>query len=181
MTPITVVSDPPDNELRAIAEKVAGAVRVASLDALVPALAAMSPSDQITSLDLVGHTRRDKLMRLGTTVIDPDDPIVSETFAGLVRGGVLDRLGIRSIRLLGCESACLRGAEAVVGLAHRIGMRIQGSTVALMARHYDSTGFAARFEVLLIDDTRIGRRSALLDLHGGAPGHRRTQRMPSAK
>jgi len=166
---ITVVADPPDNDLRVTAEKLVGATRVTSLAALEAMLDRLPPvPGGGATLDLVAHTTGPKLLRLGATVLDPETPRVAATFARLGREGVLPRLGIAALRLLGCRSGRQRGAEAVVAFADLLGVRVYGTTANLRSRHYDSEGLDPAAEVLLASDLLLRRqvssRSLLPDL-----------------
>ena len=58
------------------------------------------------TLDLIGHsTPGHHLLRLGTTPIDMLDRTVASFFTDLAATGLLPRLGITAVRLLGCETA----------------------------------------------------------------------------
>ena len=55
-----------------------------------------------STLDLIGHsTRGHHLLRLGQTPIDMLDPQVASFFRALARAGLLPRLQVTAVRLLG--------------------------------------------------------------------------------
>src|SRR5690348_15037685 len=66
----------------------------------------VDPAGRPRSLDLLGHTTADHhLLRLGRTVIDMLDPVVARFFDTLAATGLLPKLGIVAVRLLGRETA----------------------------------------------------------------------------
>jgi len=164
---LSIVADPPDNAVRTTAEKLRCAVRVSDLAALVAYLEGLPRLPVPATLDVVAHTTKDRLMRLGSTVIDPAVPAVATTFARLAHGNVLPRLGITALRLLGCWSGTGRGAAAVIAIADRLGVRVLGSSTIIQTRHFDADGFSPAYDVLLADDRLLRRRAAVAAARAG--------------
>lgn len=69
--------------------------------------------DKFDCLDLIGHSRgRDNILKLGELAIT--SRVASKEFSALANSGILDKLGIKSIRLLGCRTACSPRGQRVV-------------------------------------------------------------------
>jgi hypothetical protein len=69
---------------------------------------------------------------------------------------VLPRLGITTVRLLGCESATTPVAERTMrGLARILDVRVYGARVRLGNGHYDEHGFDEAFAHLLVEAARL--------------------------
>jgi hypothetical protein len=83
----------------------------------------------ITSLDLVGFTNQDKLLTLGTWVIDGSIPKVRALFRELAEQRVLARLGVERVRLFGCHTASTaRGRKTLAALAEILELEVTGTT-----------------------------------------------------
>jgi hypothetical protein len=83
----------------------------------------------ITSLDLVGCTNQDKLLTLGTWVIDGSTPKVRALFRELAEQRVLARLGVERVRLFGCHTASTpRARKTLAALAEILELEVTGTT-----------------------------------------------------
>jgi len=130
--------------------------RVRSLFELREILDAIPASEERT-LDLNGHSRRGtNLLALGTTTIDMLDRRVERFFARFVADGVIVRLGLVQVRLLGCETAvCPSGQLTIRRLARVLGVPVYGSRKRLMNAHYDGLGFDPCFTHLLVESAQL--------------------------
>lgn len=162
---LVVVSGEPDFELQHIARTVRHSVTVGGrrgferlLGRLVTGAAhAVGPR----TLDLVGHTRSASLLVLGDWVIDAADPATLAWFRELARSEALPRLGIRALRLLGCNTAATPGGRATIcALAGALGIDVHGSTQLLHAGHYDDAGFRECWSFLLVAASALRERAS---------------------
>lgn len=162
---LVVVSGEPDFELQHIARTVRHSVTVGGrrgferlLDRLVTGA---GHAVGARTLDLVGHTRSASLLVLGDWVLDGADPATQAWFHELAAGGVLPRLGIRALRLLGCNTAATpRGRATMCELAGALGVEVVGSTQLLHAGHYDAGGFRECWSFLLVATSTLRSREA---------------------
>ena len=89
------------------------------------------------TLDLVGHATPASLLDLGGWVLDRCNPTVTAFFRELADHDVLPRLGISSIRLLGCGTASTqRARDTIVALTDIIGLPVLGTTSVVHAGHF---------------------------------------------
>jgi hypothetical protein len=111
------------------------------------------PAPAPITLDLIGHaTRGHRLLRLGRTPIDMLDRAVAAFFDDLGESGLLDRLGVVSVRLLGCETGVTpSGRRTLRMLSWVLQLPVYGTTVPLLKSHSDADGFDPRFEHLLVE------------------------------
>lgn len=128
-------------------------------DTLFDALARYVPQSegmQFDNLDLIGHSRsRDYILKLGEFVLT--SRIVAEQFKMISEAGFLEKLQIKSIRLLGCRTACSPRARRVVEtiLEYFPDKQVYATRGDLFAVHYDAFGLRAEAEPLLADDDVI--------------------------
>jgi hypothetical protein len=137
-----------------------GAPRVGSLSDLRRFLDHYPPSDAAT-LDLVAHGNRGhRLLRLGKDVIDFFNPAVAKFFTQLAVDGVLQRLNIHALRLLGCDTAATEnGRYALRVLSWTLGIPVYGSTKPLMKSHFGPHGFEPAFErSCLVEASQLPRQ-----------------------
>ena len=130
-------------------------VHAGSLGELRQALderAAAHPVPAPITLDLIGHaTRGHRLLRLGRTPIDMLDRTVAAFFDDLGDSGLLERLGVVSVRLLGCETGVTpSGRRTLRMLSWVLQLPVYGTTFATLKSHSDVDGFDPRFEHLLV-------------------------------
>lgn len=155
---LSVVSAEPDAVLQGIARAIGRVVTVdgpAALDAALSQLAdeaARTPGTATRTLDLIGHTRAAaSLLSLGSWVIDADDPATVAVFRGLADRGALLRLGIHTLRLLGCHSAgSERGRDTICRLAELLGVEVAGMRELLHVGHCGPGGFRDEWSFLLV-------------------------------
>jgi len=104
-------------------------------------------------LDLIGHsTRGHRLLRLGQTPIDMLDPQVAGFFRALAQAGLLPRLQVTAVRLLGCETAVTdAGQRTLRMLSQTLRLPVFGTRKPLLKSHSDSTGFNPAFAHLLTE------------------------------
>jgi hypothetical protein len=103
------------------------------------------------TLDLIGHATADGLLELGSWVIDGSRPVTRAFFRGLADSGVLARLGIVAIRLLGCETAYTdAGRRTLRVIADAAGIPVFGTTAMIYSAHYERTGFRAECAHVLV-------------------------------
>lgn len=155
---IHVSASPADGELARLIERVADSrpiERLAGLRHLLDRLhrcRGCVPRAGRRTLDLLAHATPDRLLQLGSTVLDPRRPGVRRVFEEMARDSVLPRLGIHEVRLLGCETAMSRAGQAAIrALTEILGVRVVGTTRPLYAAHFDATGLRARYEAMLCD------------------------------
>jgi hypothetical protein len=161
---LTVVSGEPDFGLRDIARAVAHPVRIdgrIELEVLLGELlcevehgAEVAPK----TLDLIGHTRtRGALLALGDWVIDVASQTTTAFFRGLAEHAVLPRLGIRAVRLLGCNTASTpQGKTTVKKLAELLELEVWGAHQLLCTSHWGPSGFLDQWSGLLAEARQLG-------------------------
>lgn len=147
--------DPIGTRLRAVLDHVELVDNVAELAAVLHRIVDSDPALP-TTLDLIGHTTPGSLLMLGDTVLDGGDPAVLAIFGALGSSRVLARLGVTSLRLLGCNTASGDAARATLcALADLLGVEVYGSTSAIFVEHYDRTGFRDDWRFLLVGSTEL--------------------------
>jgi hypothetical protein len=155
--PLLVLS--PDADVAVIAaehKRFAGSI--AELRAVLDATPDAAPGDPAASLDLIGHgTRGHNYLRLGAEPIDLLVPAVARAFRAIAEDGVLARLGVGRVRLLGCSTAVGDASRrSLVALERILGVPVFGSSKALSVHHYDARGLRPAFESLLVAARSIG-------------------------
>lgn len=125
--------------------------RCGSLAELRQLLDAMPDSSEPATLDLSAHSSAGhKYLRLGRDRIDLLSPPISRFFAQLARDAVLPRLGVVSVRMLGCGTATTSAGQLTLRrLARMLGISVYGTVRPLSHHHYDVRGFLPVFESLL--------------------------------
>jgi len=95
------------------------------------------------TLDLIGHSAPGQsLLILGDWVIDANRSSVTAFFRELADNNVLPRLGVSSIRLLGCHTADSgHGRETICALSDILGLEVFGTNHLIYSAHYDENGF----------------------------------------
>jgi hypothetical protein len=161
---LTVVSGEPDCELQHIAQIITHSVMVdgrLELEVLLGRLLAEVDRSAFIApktLDLIGHTRTSaSLLALGDWVIDVENPGTAAFFRELADHAVLPRLGVRALRLLGCNSAGTAQARATIGkLGELLGLEVFGASQLLYAAHYGAGGFLDCWSFLLVGTRELG-------------------------
>lgn len=145
---LNVVSGGDDREINSIRATVLTFDNVDDLDDLISLLRGHGErGDRVEVLDAIGHSRSHGFLVMGTWVID-DSPQTAATFSELLRP-LFQRLGIRTIRLLGCTTAIPeRGRNAIRRIAAVTGCRVFGTKRFLSKYDYSPSGFAS-------DDTLV--------------------------
>ncbi|MFN0253127.1 MAG: hypothetical protein ACKV2T_40010 [Kofleriaceae bacterium] len=162
---ISITSRTPDLELARLHAVVEHKLLVdgrAELEEVLGALLSMQRESERAppmpkTLDLIGHATPDSLLDLGRWVIDRRNPTVSAFFRELAEQDVLPRLGIGSLRLLGCGTATTsRARDTIVALSEILGMPVFGSTSVVHAGHFNADGFDPAWEFLLVGARDLG-------------------------
>jgi hypothetical protein len=110
------------------------------------------------TLDLIGHsTREHHLLRLGSTPIDMLDLKVARFFRALADTGLLWRLHIAAVRLLGCETAVTDSGQRTLRMLSRtLGLPVYGTLKPIMKTHSNARGFDPAFTHILIEASALG-------------------------
>jgi hypothetical protein len=156
MPSITIAGRDNDSTVDGMLERCRHVHRAGSLDELRGVLEGL-PASPGASLDLVGHsTRPARLLRLDQTVIDMFDPTIAAFFAQLAEDRVLARIGVGSLRLLGCATASQPpGQRTIRRLARVLGLPVYGTTKPIMKSHYTADGFNPAFAQLLVESAQL--------------------------
>ena len=136
MPSINIAGRDNDSTVQGMIDRCREVHRAATLDELRAVLEGL-PERTGASLDLVGHsTRPARLLRLDQTVIDMFDAKVTTFFEQLAADGVLARIGVGSLRLLGCSTASQPpGQRTIQRSAEPIGEPASGTTATIQSRH----------------------------------------------
>lgn len=108
-------------------------------------------------LDLIGHSRRDnKLLVIGHDTVDMFQRRTVAFFEQLAADALLPRLGIRGVRLLGCQTAAEpAGQRTIRRLAATLAVPVYGTMKRLRNGHYCETGFDSTFDHILIESADL--------------------------
>lgn len=118
------------------------------LGQLVHAVGDLAPAPK--TLDLIGHSTPDGLLRLGDWVLDGETSTVTAFFRGIADVEVLPRIGVTALRLLGCSTAVsTRARNTMKILAELLGLEVYGTTSPIYSLHYDESGFSHQWRFLL--------------------------------
>jgi hypothetical protein len=158
---INVSASPADGELARALEIVGNEEPVEGLDGLRRVLDELGccrgrRTSSGRTLDLIAHSDPARLLRLGQSVIDPDDEGVRTFFERMAADQVLDRLYISELRLLGCETAMSsEGQAAIRTLTDILGIRVVGTTKLVYAAYFGEKGLKERYEPMLCDASML--------------------------
>jgi hypothetical protein len=151
---LCVITRQPDVEMTQIQNAIEHKALVegrADLEALFSGLLATDGERVPKTLDLIGHSTGKGFLKLGDWVIDASRPAVTAYFRELADNDVLLRLGIHSVRLLGCQTAASLTTRATIrSLSELLGVPVLGSTTMLFGSHYDAGGFVEQRQYLLV-------------------------------
>lgn len=156
MPSITIAGRDNDSTVQGMIDRCREVHRAGTLDELRAVLDGL-PEGTGASLDLVGHsTRAARLLRLDQTVIDMFDIKVASFFQQLADDGVLARIGVVSLRLLGCSTASQPpGQRTIQRLARVLELPVYGTTKPIMKSHYTAEGFNPAFVQLLVESAQL--------------------------
>lgn len=155
---LSLISSSLEGEVATIARKIDHKVMVGGREdferVLCELLASQTEVPASRSLDLIGHsTGDDSLLRLGSWVVDGRRLVVKAFFRELADHAVFARLGITSVRLLGCETAITSAGRITLRtLAEILGVEVLGSRLMLDASHYAEAGFCAEHALVAARD-----------------------------
>lgn len=157
---LSVITRHADFELARIQEVIEHKVLVeerGDLEELFARLLAQPASPTPKTLDLIGHsTSESSLLQLGNWVIDSASSTVTAFWREIADLEVLPRLGIRRIRLLGCETAStVPGRSTVRKLSEILGVEVCGTSRMLSSDHYEASGFKHESEHVLISSNEL--------------------------
>jgi hypothetical protein len=139
---LNLVSDIADRELDAIRQTIEVFERASGLDDVITAIRGHAVADKRVDLvDLIGHSRGDGCLVIGTWAID-DTAQTGASFNLLLRPW-LERLGVRTIRLLGCSTGTtMQGRNVMRRIARAARCEVFGTKRHVTTRDYCATGFA---------------------------------------
>jgi hypothetical protein len=176
---LSAISAVPDRELDTIAQIIGRSLRIRDRgdleEVLGQLLAAADTGAAIAAktLDLIGHSTPASLLRLGDLVVDAANPRVMAFFRGLADCEVLPRLGIRALRLLGCDTAgTAQGRSTLCTLEDILGVEVLGTQGVLCDHHYDGDGFCDLWSFMLVSSRDLHTQASPL---AATPG---TERWP---
>lgn len=169
---LSVISRTTEPEMSRIGEVLGDKVEVEGrwdLEAALSRMLVQGTDPAPRTLDLIGHSSPDdQLLVLGDWVIDTRRAIVGSFFRGIAEEDVLGRLGVRAVRLLGCETARTEvGRATIVRLAEILGVEVYGTTTLVTAAHYDRAGFRVECEHALVSASDLQADGTLAH---GSPG-----------
>ena len=126
----------------------------------------------LKTLDLIGHSTPDRsLLVLGDWVLDGTNSTVTAFFRGLADCDVLSRIGVHSIRLLGCDTATSEvGRQTLIKLSDILEIEAFGTTRMIDSGFYDASGFRDDHRHALVSSSDV-RRDPIFELvkRGGEP------------
>ncbi len=146
---LSLISGPLEGEVAEIASTIEHKAVVGGrgdVEALLCDLmaAARTLPGRARTLDLIGHSTPDlSLLRIGGDwVLDGSRRTTRAFFRELADHDVMATLGVRAVRLLGCETALtLQGRVTICELAEILGVEVLGTRGMLRASHYRPAGF----------------------------------------
>jgi len=108
-------------------------------------------------LDLMGHSTRDHhLLRLGDSVVDMLNPAVARFFKSIAEDGLLSRLEVTAVRLMGCETAVApAGQRTLRMLSNALRLPVFGSIKPIGKSYYDALGFNPAFNSVLVEASEL--------------------------
>jgi hypothetical protein len=155
---LNVSAYPADGEVAKVLDVVSNEELVQSLDGMrrlldeLGACPAASGRGNKRTLDLIAHSDQLRLLHLGKSVVDPRQESVRLVFEQIAASGLVHRLNISELRLLGCETAMsVEGQTAIRTLSELLGIRVLGTTKLLYAAYFGEDGLKRRYEAVLRD------------------------------
>ena len=155
---ITDSSDPEVASVRATLEHGLVAGGRCDLDAVIGSLLASVEPGAPKTLDLIGHTTADKLLRLGDWTIDASNPTVCAFFRELADHDVMARLGVHAVRLLSSLTAQSSVARhTLCTLSDLLGVEVFGTRDLMSAKHFGRNGFSDEHAELIACSSDLRR------------------------
>lgn len=138
---LNLVSAVSDRELDAIRNTVTNYENVLGLEDVISSLTRHSSQGQrIELLDVIGHSRLHGFLALGMWLID-DSAQTAASFNHWLRPS-LEKLGVRTIRLLGCSTAVsTRGRYMLARIMQATGCVVLGTRRYISRTDYGTEGF----------------------------------------
>jgi hypothetical protein len=146
----SVLATDRDAYLGAVEQRLARSRRIGSLHELETWTATLAET-RVETLDLIAHSATtDRLLVLGTDVIDARRPVVRDAFERMATP--LGRHGIRAVRLLGCGTATsAAGRQTLRALANLLGpIQVYGTRDMVPPWAFDAEGLCEDDEDLLV-------------------------------
>ncbi len=113
---------------------------------------ALRRGDRYTCVDMIGHSRSPGFLVVGSWIVD-DSPQTAATFSALLRP-MLQELGVRVIRLLGCSTATTEhGRKVLRRIAQVARCNVFGTKRNIGKHDYASCGFIADEAIIDGDGT----------------------------
>jgi hypothetical protein len=152
---LSLVSAEVERELDAIRAAIGTFENVRGVDDIVAVLRARIMRDERADLlDLIGHSRGVGFLVLGEWKLD-DSPQTAATFSLLLRP-LLEQLGVRTLRLLGCSTAVSpRSRMAMREIAHAARCAVVGTTRLVGRGDYGPGGFVTDWALSDADGRRV--------------------------
>jgi hypothetical protein len=161
---LNVSSNRAEGPLAAVQERIAVAALVGSFGGLHRFLVDMcriGPPIQESTLDLIGPSTGTGLLQLGETTIDAAVPEVLDVAERIGQEGLLRRLGIREVRLVGSRTAVEPAAHDIMRrLALLFRTRVSGTTTLVYRDHFREHGFDWDLDGAFVDSTSLPPRKA---------------------
>ena len=108
----------------------------------------------VTRVNIVGFTNQDKLLTLGTWIIDGASRKTRSLFRELAEQRILERLGTQQVRLFGCHTASTpRGRKTLAALSEILDLEVSGTTELVCA---GSTAISSSERMLDLDALPAG-------------------------
>jgi hypothetical protein len=148
--------------LRAVQERMAGALLISSITGLYRLLSDLRQvrgPEPPTTLDLIGPTTGTGLLQLGTSVIDASVHAVHQLFDWIGREQILQSLGVKEVRLIGCRTAIEPTAhETMRRLAQLVGVPVSGTTTLIHSDHFRERGLGWHVDGTMVCSTALPPR-----------------------
>lgn len=155
VTRLNVISGNADSEMNALRAIIHPFEDVSGLDELITTLQRWCHRNRrVEILDAVGHSNSDGFLAIGTWLID-DSPQTAATFSELLRPWLM-QLSVRTIRLLGCSTACTeRGRKAMRRVAWASGCNVVGTKRFISRNDYATSGFVSGDALVNADGSAV--------------------------
>lgn len=141
MARLSLISDTADRELDAVRRAIDVFDRVKGLDSVLSVMRGhVDRGARADTLDIIGHSRGPGFLVVGNWVID-DSPQVAASFSQDIRP-MLEEMGIRVVRLLGCSTGTTeRGLGALRRISSAARRPVLGTRRYVSKNDYSPDGF----------------------------------------